>query len=395
MVWKMASSKIFASNHCSKFVSNLKFVGEPFVSKQDIWSDISPFLLDFFRRTRQPKALIFIPAILLLKPTMAVFKSVSTVEKCSVKFVEDDPKLVFEMHCKLGVKKTYKLNVEDCEAVQAVYDKSACAHELQAKPGVLISAVATFPSAIEDISFGLTKEHVRLKSYIDESKRKTTSSTSKDPNAAKPLLTELTLDSADFDKYQLGSEKTEVVFSLRDLKVHKYHFNLKKPCSSLRVWFAMQAVTQFCEAAMQPVSVYIDEPGKPLLFAMEMYNIFRADFVLATLQDHMEPQTDTPSSSQHPAHHQHPHHGSTSTPSRSTPSNLIPQHSGVSGMGASSSRTQSPGQQSPFPYQQGAHYGRASPQITPVPHYLHVRATVISLIQTLLTVPYCYPGKQR
>jgi hypothetical protein len=141
---------------------------------------------------------------------MAVFKSVNAVEKCSVKFMEDDPKLIFEMHCK----------VEDCEPVQAVYDKSACPHELLSKPGVLISAVATFPATVDDISFGLSKEHVRLRSFIDESKRKPSSSAAgKDPNATRPLLTELTLDSADFDKYQLSSDKIEVVFSLRDLKV--------------------------------------------------------------------------------------------------------------------------------------------------------------------------------
>jgi len=58
-----------------------------------------------------------------LKACLAVFRSIINVEKCNIILDEKESRLVFDMLCKFGVKKVFKLTYEDCEPIQAVYDK--------------------------------------------------------------------------------------------------------------------------------------------------------------------------------------------------------------------------------------------------------------------------------
>lgn len=165
-----------------------------------------------------------------------------------MKFTNDDPKLVFEMNCKMGksrlaflartydrlsgVKKTYKLNVEDCEPLQAVYSHENCPHKIVSRPKLLIDCIQNFAANIDEITLVLTRQWVRVKSFIDDQKS--------DDLAQKSLLTELNIDPQDFERFDLNADSVDLTFCLKEMK----------------------AILGFCEVATQPISLFMDEPGK-------------------------------------------------------------------------------------------------------------------------------------
>lgn len=52
--------------------------------------------------------------------------------------------ILFDMHCKMGIKKTYKLEVEECEPLQAVYAKEACPNRMQVQAQTLNLCLQNF-----------------------------------------------------------------------------------------------------------------------------------------------------------------------------------------------------------------------------------------------------------
>jgi len=217
----------------------------------------------------------------LLKPCLAVFRSLTTVDKCIVRESVEDAKLVFELHCKMGVRKTYRLNVEDCEPLQAIYDRASCRNRLVAKAKLLADSIGNFSGTPDEVTLVLQKNHATLRSYVDDQKA--------DDLKAKVVNTTLTIGQDDFETFELARENIELTFCLKEMK----------------------AILGFCEAVSQPVSIFIDEGGKPILLSVKLYNAFEADFVLATLIDPNESGTQTsqpnktsvtPSSSQDTQH---------------------------------------------------------------------------------------------
>lgn len=177
--------------------------------------------------------------------------------------------ILFDMHCKMGIKKTYKLEVEESEPLQAVYSKESCPNRMQIQPQMLNLCLANFPVChsdvtvdhvqgnLDEISLVLDHDKVVVKSYIDN--EKTEQSLMK-----KMLLTEMTLNPNDFDSYDFNTnKKVQLTFCQKELK----------------------AILGFCEKQQQPLSFFMDVEGKPLLMSVSMTNTFEADFVLATLID--------------------------------------------------------------------------------------------------------------
>ena len=74
-------------------------------------------------------------------------------------------------------------------------------------------------------------------------------------------MTEIVVDSADFDMYSVRPGAQELTFSLKELR----------------------AILVFCEVSGQPVSVYFSEPGQPILWTVNCFDALVVDFVLATL----------------------------------------------------------------------------------------------------------------
>ncbi|XP_049848952.1 cell cycle checkpoint control protein RAD9A-like [Schistocerca gregaria] len=201
----------------------------------------------------------------LLKLCTSAFKNMQNLEKCTVLICESDPCIIFEMHCKLQIKKTFKFNLEEGNPVSASYNKEACTSRLIAHPKLFEECVANFASNIEELSLTLCRETVRLKSVVPEKV-----DSANDP-IKKHLVTELTLSTNDFERYRLSAnvDTLELILGLRELK----------------------AILSFCEVMMQPIQMYMAAPGDPLIISTKAYSLFEADFIIATLQGSSTSQT--------------------------------------------------------------------------------------------------------
>lgn len=184
-----------------------------------------------------------------LKPCQAVFKQYTNMEKCTMRLDEGEQRLVFEILCKHSIQKVYKLTLEDCEAVQAVYSKNEDLNKITSLPKKLIESTNNFHAQLDEISMLASKEQFKLKSYIDDAKA-----------ASKVLQTELAVDASDFEEYVIHNDAV-VTFSLKDFK----------------------SVLGFCDASGQPVTVYFERAGRPICLSVKYFGVFESDFVLATM----------------------------------------------------------------------------------------------------------------
>ncbi|MBW03492.1 Cell cycle checkpoint control protein RAD9A, partial [Eschrichtius robustus] len=73
---------------------------------------------------------------ILMKSFLSVFRSLAmlekTVEKCCISLNGRSSRLVVQLYCKYGVRKTHNLSFQDCESLQAVFDPAVCPHVLRA-----------------------------------------------------------------------------------------------------------------------------------------------------------------------------------------------------------------------------------------------------------------------
>jgi hypothetical protein len=106
-------------------------------------------------------------------------------------------------------KTTYKLNIEDCEPLQAVYSHESCPHKIISRAKLLVDSISNFTGSIEEISLILTKNYVKIRSFFDDQKKQ-------EDLLSKTLQIELTIDPHDFEKYELKSDHVEVTFSLKE-----------------------------------------------------------------------------------------------------------------------------------------------------------------------------------
>lgn len=160
------------------------------------------------------------------------------------------------MKCNHGVKKTYRLNIEDCPPINAAYNRETCPSRIISRPKLFEDCMNIFQNNLQSVKMVLSDRYVKFQSYKDgESSSDLTN---------KKLETELTLDVNDFDKYIIQSDgDMNLIFSLRE----------------------MRSLLSFCELANQPIQLYFSDVGQPILAYIKMYNIFEADFIIATLKE--------------------------------------------------------------------------------------------------------------
>eukprot|EP01118_Nematostelium_gracile_P017754 TRINITY_DN768_c0_g2_i1.p1 TRINITY_DN768_c0_g2~~TRINITY_DN768_c0_g2_i1.p1 ORF type:complete len:408 (+),score=104.75 TRINITY_DN768_c0_g2_i1:103-1326(+) len=197
-----------------------------------------------------------------LKPCQAVFRQFNNIEKCSIILDENEQRLVFEVLCKHGIQKVYKLTFEECETVQAIYSKDEELNKIVCQPKKLIECINNFHNGLEEISIATTANSIIVKSYVDDSKV-----------ATKVLHTELSLDPNDFEEYQIKND-AQVTFCLKEFK----------------------AILSFCEASGQPVTLYFERGGRPICLSIKYFGVFESDFVLATLLEPYSQSTDNSNS---------------------------------------------------------------------------------------------------
>ncbi|KAM6953838.1 cell cycle checkpoint control protein RAD9A [Aplochiton taeniatus] len=207
----------------------------------------------FFSRFNIPHGRAF-RCKMAIKCVQAVFRSLSslekTVEKCHIELGGEKSRLTFTLHCKHGLLKTHNLSYQDCESLQAVFDKEGCANVLRAQPRLLVDTVLHFPPSLEEVTVSVSSEQVLLRNHVED-----------EAEQSKAMLTQLCLSSEEFDHFAIGAQ-TSITFCLKELR----------------------GLLVFAEATGLPVSMYIDEPGRPVVLSVTD-SVLEVNFVLATLSD--------------------------------------------------------------------------------------------------------------
>ncbi|XP_017392866.1 cell cycle checkpoint control protein RAD9A isoform X2 [Cebus imitator] len=193
---------------------------------------------------------------ILMKSFLSVFRSLAmlekTVEKCCISLNGQSSRLVVQLHCKFGVRKTHNLSFQDCESLQAIFDPASCPHMLRAPARVLGEAVLPFPPALAEVTLGVGRGHrVILRSYHEEEADST----------VKAMVTEVCLGEEDFQQLQ-AQEGVAITFCLKEFR----------------------GLLSFAESANLNLSIHFDAPGRPAIFTIKD-SLLDGHFVLATLSE--------------------------------------------------------------------------------------------------------------
>ncbi|XP_029063134.1 cell cycle checkpoint control protein RAD9A isoform X3 [Monodon monoceros] len=192
---------------------------------------------------------------ILMKSFLSVFRSLAmlekTVEKCCISLNGRSSRLVVQLYCKYGVRKTHNLSFQDCESLQAVFDPAVCPHVLCAPARVLGEAVLPFPPALAEVTLGIGRGHrIILRSYQEEA-----------DSTVKAMVTEMSIGGEDFQQLQ-AQEGVAITFCLKEFR----------------------GLLSFAESANLSLSIYFDGPGRPAIFAIKD-SLLDGHFVLATLSE--------------------------------------------------------------------------------------------------------------
>ncbi|XP_008145095.1 cell cycle checkpoint control protein RAD9A [Eptesicus fuscus] len=193
---------------------------------------------------------------ILMKSFLSVFRSLvmleKTVEKCCISVNGRSSRLVVQLHCKYGVRKTHNLSFQDCESLQAVFNPASCPHLLRAPAKVLGEAVLPFPPALAEVTLGIGHgRRVILRSYQEEEADST----------IKAMVTEISIGQEDFQQLQ-AEEGVAITFCLKEFR----------------------GLLSFAESANLSLSIHFDAPGRPAIFAIKD-SLLDGHFVLATLSE--------------------------------------------------------------------------------------------------------------
>uniref|UniRef100_UPI000D18CA72 cell cycle checkpoint control protein RAD9A n=1 Tax=Danio rerio TaxID=7955 RepID=UPI000D18CA72 len=228
----------------------------------------------FFQRYQAPTDQSF-RCKMPIKSVQAVFKSLSSlersVEKCRIQLNSEKSRLTITLHCKHGLLKTHNLSFQDCESLQAVFDKESCTNVLQAQPRLMVDTVLHFPPSLEEVNLSVSSDRVWLRNHVED-----------DADSSRAMMTELCLSSEEFDHFAISSQ-TSITFCLKELR----------------------GLLGFAESSCLPISMYFDEPGSPVILNVTD-SVLEANFVLATLSEdshsknHVNSDTKRPDAEQPP-----------------------------------------------------------------------------------------------
>ncbi|XP_026855128.2 cell cycle checkpoint control protein RAD9A isoform X1 [Electrophorus electricus] len=207
----------------------------------------------FFQRYQAPPDQAF-HCKMPIKSVQAVFRSLSSlersVEKCRIQMNSEKSRLTITLHCKHGLLKTHNLSFQDCESLQAVFDKESRGNVLQAQPRLWVDTVLHFPPSLEEVCVSVSGERVWLKNHVED-----------DADPSRAMMTELCLSSEEFDHFAISSQNS-ITFCLKELR----------------------GLLTFAESSGLPVSMYFDDPGSPVVLSVSD-SVLEANFVLATLSE--------------------------------------------------------------------------------------------------------------
>ncbi|KAJ8382390.1 hypothetical protein SKAU_G00031680 [Synaphobranchus kaupii] len=212
----------------------------------------------FFQRYSSCRSPVF-RCKMAVKSVQAVFRSLSslekTVERCRIELNSEKSRITFTLHCKHGLLKTHNLSFQDCESLQAVFDRESCANVLRAQPRLMVDTVLHFPSSLEEVSVSVQRvNECGSGNHVEE-----------EAEHSKAMLTELCLSAEEFEQFTVSCP-TRITFCLKE----------------------MRGLLMFAESSGLPVSLYFDEPGRPVVLRLTE-SVLEVNFVLATLSEDSHP----------------------------------------------------------------------------------------------------------
>ncbi|GIY22950.1 cell cycle checkpoint control protein RAD9A [Caerostris extrusa] len=185
----------------------------------------------------------------LLKSCLMAFRSLpnleKSVEKCLFDLTAAADYLLLKFFCKHGMIKTYQLHYVDNETVQGSFPTSGFLCQLNASSRLLQDGIQNFSTSVEEVTMTVCSNKVILRNYVDD-----------EPDPNKIVHTELTLESEEFDLFEVD-QQTKITFCLKELKKS---FNV-------------------------PVSIKCQTGGRPVTFSVTGLRGVVVQFVLATLAD--------------------------------------------------------------------------------------------------------------
>ncbi|KAM6466073.1 cell cycle checkpoint control protein RAD9A [Liasis olivaceus] len=191
----------------------------------------------------------------LMKSFLAVFRSLpaleKTVEKCLLSLNPQMNRFRVQLHCRYGVVKTHDLSFQECELLQAVFDKRQYAHLLRAPPRLLADAVVHFPLTLAEVTLGASPAgKVTLRSYLEE-----------ETEPSRMMVTEMCLSEDEFQAFHIKQE-TQITFCLKEFR----------------------GFLSFAESSNLSLDIHFDIPGRPAIFTVED-PVLELQLVLATLSE--------------------------------------------------------------------------------------------------------------
>ncbi|KAJ2792511.1 hypothetical protein GGI18_000338 [Coemansia linderi] len=206
--------------------------------------------------------------------TQAIEQCVLSIEQTSEpvhinsRVNQGECRLVVRLAYKQRVCRTHRLLYEVCETFHSTYDRQDCKGQWRVAAPHVASWVTHFGRGSEEMILRMAPSAVRVRSW--------TAGNTAQPDTTRTMHTELSVDPADFDFYNVP-HPVELTFALREFR----------------------AVLRYAERMAAPLSAFFDRPGWPLLLEVVAPPILgtrghhyappTAEFVLATGADDATP----------------------------------------------------------------------------------------------------------
>lgn len=191
----------------------------------------------------------------LSKSCLGIFRSLTQIDKtvvtCKMQVNTDDSQLVFKLLCKHGIVKTHRLNFEDSDSIQAVYNMEAFNSSFSVPARLLADSMQHFHFNTDEVTFNTTPSDLTIENYVGD--------LSAVVNRSNMLCTKVTLSQDEFNDFKVA-DSAKLTFCLKELR----------------------AISSFCDYTNQSLRVNYTEAGAPIVFAIRADN-YMSDFVLATV----------------------------------------------------------------------------------------------------------------
>ncbi|KAK9303742.1 hypothetical protein QLX08_004623 [Tetragonisca angustula] len=197
-----------------------------------------------------------------MRSAIAVFKSINLIDKqvesCHINLESDASEILFILKYKNGITKTHLLPILDCEVLQTTYNKDSASIKLSSQSQVLGDAMQNFHQNLVEITLEVCAQKLLLRNYVDDTS-----------GLSNTIRTQFALGKGEFDRYDIGSE-TSITFCVKEFK----------------------SFLNFAESVVTPISIYFEEAGRPVIFALKNQS-FEVNLVLSTLCSDLDSQAET------------------------------------------------------------------------------------------------------